>query len=270
MPKGWGHRSIRYSQSLVSLVDTHCHLNDLKAFPDPEIAVEEAFRAGVSKMVVVGVDTESSQIAINLAERFESIYAAAGWHPTHTADYTRDDLKTISEMLEHPKVVALGEIGLDYHWDYATPEQQYVALIDQLDLAKTKQKPIIFHCREAEDALLDILEKREGDPPYLFHCFAGNDEHARRALALKATFGVDGPITYNSADPLRSVVAKLGIENILLETDAPWMTPVPHRGTRNKPAYLPHICATLASIYQITEQECAEITTNNANRFFGW
>ncbi len=254
----------------MNTIDTHCHLNDLKAFPEPRIAVDEALAAGVQKLVVVGIDTESSLLAINLSEEFECVWAAVGWHPTHTATYSAIELAEIEHMLDHPKVVALGEIGLDFHWDYSTPEQQHVALIDQLDLAKSKSKPIIFHCREAEDQLLSILEKRTGDPEYLFHCFAGDKRHAERCLKMGGIFGVDGPITYKKAEGLRSVVQTIGIENLVLETDAPWMTPVPHRGTRNKPAYVPIICDALADALEISSLECADQTTKNANRFFGW
>lgn len=252
----------------MRLIDTHCHLNDRKAFPNPASVIDEALAAGVEKLVVVGVDTESSRDAVNLADEFEVVYAVVGWHPTHTHEYSRDELKVVESLLSHPKVVALGEIGLDFHWDYSTPEQQFIALQDQLDVAKEYSKPIVFHCREAEEHLLDFLERRENDPPYLFHCFAGDSQIAKRCLDLGGMFGVDGPITYKSADRLREVILGIGLDRLVVETDAPWMTPVPHRGQRNKPAWVAHVNEGLASLFEVSPEECAEITTRNAEAFF--
>lgn len=254
----------------MRLIDTHCHLNDTKAFPDPGAAVEEAQAAGVEKLVVVGIDTESSRLAVELAERFEPVYAVVGWHPTHTSSFSSEELEVVGEMLEHPKVVALGEIGLDYHWDYATREEQYRALEAQLDLAEARGVPVVFHCREAEGDLLDVLERRAVRVPYLFHCFAGSAEDAARGLALGGVFGVDGPITFKSRDDLRGVVKGIGLERMVVETDAPWMTPVPYRGQRNRPAWVALVNEGLAGVFGISAEECALATTRNAERFFGF
>jgi TatD DNase family protein len=164
--------------------------------------------------------------------------------------------------------VALGEIGLDYHWDYATPDQQRIALLDQLELARKLAKPVVFHCRDAYPDLLTILEEQPTHR-YLFHCFAGNQEDARRALALGAMFGVDGPITYKKADALREVIAMIPRDRLVLETDSPYMAPTPHRGKPNRPAFVPFVNEGLAATLGISQEECASLTTANAKRFFG-
>lgn len=249
------------------LIDTHCHLNFPDKFPNPEETIEEARRAGVERLIVVGCDTVTSQSAVDLASRFENVFAVVGWHPTYTKDYTRDALAEIEQMLANPKVVAIGEIGLDFHWDFSTREEQELALYDQLDLAVRTNKPVVFHCREAYPEVLDILEKRPLHP-YLMHCFAGNAADAERALELGCLFGVDGPITYKNANDLREVIGKIPVDRIVLETDSPYLPPVPHRGQPNKPAYIPHINNVLAGIQNLTPEQSATQTTTNATHFF--
>jgi TatD DNase family protein len=170
-------------------------------------------------------------------------------------------------MLRHPKTVAVGEVGLDFHWDYSTPEQQKVALLDQLELARRAEKPVVFHARDAYPQLLDILETRER-LPYLFHCFAGTQEDARRAINLDAMFGVDGPVTYKNAGDLRHTLSQIPADRLVIETDSPYLSPVPHRGKPNTPAYVVHVNAALAQVLGITAEECAEQTTLNAEKFF--
>lgn len=254
----------------VMLVDTHCHLNDVEAFPDPDRAIEEALAVGVGRLIVVGVDAASSELAVEIAERHPGrVFATVGWHPNYAASFDEAGLARVVGLLERPSVVALGEIGLDEHWDFASPEQQEIALAAQLEIASDFGKPIVFHCREAYARLLGTLEARpEGDPPYVFHCFSGDADDARRAQSLGGWFGVDGPITYRKADALRSLVAKLPPDRLLIETDSPWMTPHPHRSERNRPALLPLINEGLAPALGMTAEECAALTSANAQRLF--
>jgi TatD DNase family protein len=252
----------------MTLVDTHCHLNDLQAFPVPEVAVNEASEAGVERLIVVGVDFESSQIAVGLADRFEQVYAVVGWHPNHASQYSEEGLASVKGLLAHPKVVALGEIGLDYFRDHATREEQHRCLLEQLDLAEESGVPVVFHCRDAYPDLLDVLEQRRPGK-FLFHCFAGSHTDAQRATALDAWFGVDGPVTYKSADDLRTTLKSLDPAKILIETDAPWMSPVPYRGQRNKPAWVTFVNAALSETLGMTPETCADLTTRNAQAFFG-
>lgn len=256
-----------YKASVV-LVDTHCHLNDDRAFPEPAAAVEEALAAGVARMVCVGVDARSSEACLRIADEHQEVYAAVGWHPNHASDYSPSSLEEVRAMLAHPKAVALGECGLDYYRDHAAPDVQQRAFRDQLALAAELGKPVVLHCREAYGDLLSILEGIPG-LRLVFHCFSGSAEDLRRAVALGGWVGVDGPVTYRSAAALRALLATAPRERLLIETDAPWMAPEPHRGQRNKPAWLPLVNAGLASALAISEPACAELTTANAKAVFG-
>jgi TatD DNase family protein len=251
----------------VQLIDTHCHINDGNAFPDPASTLSEARAAGVDRLIVVGVDVESSERALELADSHDGVYAIVGWHPNYTSAYSPQGLKRIEELLQHPKAVAIGEIGLDFHWQYATREEQDRALFDQLDLAASTGKPVVFHCRDAYPALLEILEKRT-ILPYLFHCFAGNVEEARRAQAMDCTFGVDGPITYKKSFESREIIKTLPRDRIVIETDSPYLTPEPFRGKPNKPSNVALVNTALAAVLEVSADECAALTTANAERFF--
>lgn len=250
------------------LIDTHCHLNDAKAFPDPAATIEMARESGVDRLIVIGTHPEDWKRAIDLAERFQEVFAVVGWHPNYTAEYEPSSLTELENLLAHPRVLALGEIGLDYHWDYAPRDIQFRALRDQLDLAVRLNTPVVFHAREAYSDLLDVLEARPAHP-YLFHCFAGNAEEAQRAVVLDAYFGVDGPVTYPKAEELRSVLRTVPVERLVVETDSPYMSPMPFRGKPNQPAYVMHVNEGLAKACGMAHEEMAELTTANAVRFFG-
>lgn len=249
------------------LIDTHCHINFPDKFPDPAATIAEAKANGVTHLFAVGCDPESSQAAIDLASQFPDVYAIVGWHPTYVQDYRKETLQEIRRMLAHPKALAIGEIGLDYHWDYSTPEQQRIALDDQLNLAVELDKPVVFHCREAYPDLLTILESRPIHP-YLIHCWAGDASDVERALALGCIFGVDGPISYKKSDELRNIFRMLPKDRVVIETDSPYLTPEPYRGKPNKPAYVKYVAEALAKVWDISSDEVAQITTENALRFF--
>lgn len=249
------------------LIDTHCHLNDQEAFPDPEAEIAFAVSMGVERLCVVGTAPADWDRAVVLANRFENVFAIVGWHPNYTADYDSGTLTVLAELLAHPKVIALGEIGLDYHWDFAPREKQFRALHDQLDLARELDVPLVFHAREAYSDLLDVLEKR-GPGKYLFHCFAGTSEEASRGVALGAYFGVDGPITYKKSDQLREVVRQIPKDRIVVETDAPYMAPVPYRGKANRPGYVKLVNDGLALALDMDAELCARQSTLNALQFF--
>lgn len=250
------------------LVDTHCHLHHPGYFEDPDAEIQLAREAGVERIVVIGVDPEDWPVAQSFAERHEGVFFAAGWHPNATGAYDPATLTDLSRFLQHPKCVALGEIGLDYHHAFSPRETQLRALRDGLDLAAETGKAVVFHAREAYGDLLDVLEARPPHP-YLFHCFVGNDEEARRALDLGAIFGLDGPITYPKSVALRETFALLPLDRIVLETDAPYLAPAPHRGKPNRPAYIPLLAQKLAEIQGVTLEEVAQVTTATAFEFFG-
>ncbi|RYG25146.1 TatD family deoxyribonuclease [bacterium] len=249
------------------LIDTHCHLNDAKAFPDPRAEIGAALEKGVDRLIVVGTAPEDWERAVRMAEAHPEVWAIVGWHPNYTADYDSSTLKRLRELLAHPRVLALGEIGLDYHWAYAERTVQFEALRDGLDLAAETGKPVVFHAREAYSDLLDVLENRPPHP-YLFHCFAGTKEEGSRAVKLGAKFGVDGPITYPKAEELRETIRSLPFESLVVETDAPYMSPVPFRGKPNRPVNVREVAEGLAKALGKSFDEVAMQTTATARAFF--
>lgn len=258
----------RYPAFRPVLIDTHCHLNSESHFPDPDADVLLAQKAGVERLIVVGTDPSDGEKARSIAERHPHVYFIVGFHPNYCAEYSSANLRTLRPLLSHPKCVALGEIGLDYHWDYAPRAIQFQALEEQLDLAAELSKPVVFHCREAYPDLLGFLEARPAQP-YLIHCFAGDGNDTRRALDLGCLFGVDGPVTYKKSEALRENMRTIGLGRIVLETDSPYLSPEPHRGKPNHPANIPLINAALSSCLGVTAEECAQRTSANALKFFG-
>jgi TatD DNase family protein len=223
--------------------------------------------AGVTRLIAVGCDLESSERALELAEEHPEVFAVIGHHPNYATSFDASCLARYEAMLAHPRVVALGEIGLDNHWDFATPAEQSRCLEAQFELALSTEAPIVIHCREAWDETLTFLEHRT-QVPLLFHCFSGDRAQCERGIALGAMFGFDGPLTYKSADATRAIVRMIPHDRLVVETDSPYMAPVPHRGQPNKPAWVRYVNAAMASTLGITEDECARLTTRNAERYF--
>jgi TatD DNase family protein len=252
----------------TDLFDTHCHLNLEESFPDPEPFFQAAADAGVTRLALVGLDPSSGRRALDLAQSHDGTYAIVGRHPNYSKEFEISELDVYKGMLRHPKAIALGEIGLDYHWNFATREEQEFCLLAQLDLAAEVGVPVVFHSRDAYPDLLDILEKRPPHP-YLFHCFAGDHVDLQRALDLGAYLGFDGPLTYKKNDELRAMVAALPRDRVVLETDSPYLSPVPVRGKPNQPAHLEYVNRILASVWELSEQQTAQQTTANALRYFG-
>lgn len=253
----------------MELFDTHCHLYTCPQFEEVGTVVSEANAAGVKTLVCIGIDPETSRQAIDLAERFEGVYATVGHHPNQAADFTAETLVSLKEMARHPRVVALGEMGLDYHWDFATKEQQYACLEAQLEWACEVQKPVVFHSRESTEDLLDVVAALENRPRMVLHCFGGTLDQARRALDLGLWLGFDGPITYPKSVESSEVLAMCPRDRVLIETDAPYLAPVPFRGKTNFPGYLPMINERVAEIWGVSSIESATITTKNARHFYG-
>lgn len=250
------------------LIDTHCHLNLVDAFPDPEQEIAHAASMDVERMVVIGIDLETSERAIELAKTFPGVFATVGIHPNSSSRITSTDWNRLNALARSENVVAIGEIGLDYYWDHASRAEQFNSLDRQLDLAEELDKPIVLHCREAYGDLLDILESKRPQKRLVMHCFSGNQEDAVRAIDLGCYFGVDGPLTYKNAETLRKLVATLPKDKVLIETDAPYLTPVPHRGKPNRPGFVAYINSMLASIWGLGVEETAHQTSANAERFF--
>jgi TatD DNase family protein len=273
------------------LTDTHCHLDFEKFDPDREAVIERARSVGLIRILIPALHWNSSLAAVKWAESHPMLFAAIGFHPTELEQWDDSSLEQLSQLAStSPKVIAIGEIGLDYYW-VSDPEQQArqrQIFRAQLELARQVNKPVIIHMREANDAwsgpasadLLAILSEwharllTEKHPlaqaPGVLHSFNGNLETAQKALSMNFYIGITGPVTYKNAEQKRQMIAQLPLERLLLETDAPFLTPVPHRGKRNEPAYVRHIADKIAEIHSKHPEEVAAITSMNATRLFAW
>jgi TatD DNase family protein len=251
----------------VRLYDTHCHLHDREAFPDPEAALDRARAAGVARFNVVGVNPVDWDSALAFADRFDDVFAILGWHPNYTADYDPRTLPTLAKLLHHPKVVGIGEMGLDRHWTFAPFENQLAALADQLEVASDFALPMVFHVREAFADFLPILQSR-GPDRYVIHCFSGTVAEILPLAELGCWFGADGPVTYRKNDDLRAAFASVPVGTWLLETDSPYMSPIPYRGKPNEPAYLPEILRAMALVASQSTEALAEVLWENSVSVF--
>jgi TatD DNase family protein len=256
----------------MEFVDTHCHLDWNSFDADREAAIDRAAQAGVTRMITIGVDGPSSRRAIELAETHDTVYAAVGVHPNDCAKFDAAALADIRSLAQHPKVVAIGEIGLDYYWHKVEQAVQARAFRAQLELAAELTKPVIIHSRAAALDVLRILEEfaKQAECSGTLHSYFDDLAIAQRAFALGFYIGVTGPLTFKKAEHEREIIKQVPLEWILIETDAPFLTPVPHRGERNEPAFVKHIAETLARVRGQSIEEVARQTTYNAEKLFGW
>jgi len=304
----------------MELTDTHCHLDFNKFDEDREAVIQRALDAGVTRILIPALDYESGLAGIKLAESHPNIFAAVGFHPTDLGKWNESSIGELKSLIHSShvtltakglphidgdssllakrvaqndirhKIVAIGEIGLDYYWVKEADKQahQREALKGQLQLAQEVNKPVIIHMREENDAwfgqasidLLDILGewhqelRAKGHPleekPGVLHSFNGNLETAQKAIGLNFFIGITGPVTYKNADQKRNIIKQLPITQLLIETDAPFLAPVPQRGRRNEPAFVAHIADKIAEIHTTTRERVAEVTSANAARLFGW
>lgn len=253
-------------------VDTHAHLDDRKYQADQLEVIQRAMGAGVTTIINIGADLASSRASVKLAEGSPGLYATVGVHPHDAATVDRGALDELRRLAQHPRVVAIGEIGLDYYRDLSPRPQQREAFAAQLDLAASLGKPVVIHDREAHDETVGLLNEwaRGGaSRAGVMHCFAGDLALARRVLDLGFYIGVDGPVTFNNARRLVELVRQLPADRLLLETDCPYLTPHPHRGRRNEPAYVPLIAQRIAEIKEVSLAWIASVTSANAARLFG-
>lgn len=271
----------------MKLTDTHCHLDYAKFDSDRAEVIQRAEAEGLVRILVPGLHHRSSMEAVRLAESYPGVYAAVGFHPTDLDQFSEKTFQQVKELARHPRVAAIGEIGIDYYW-VKEPEKrafQREALKMQLAFAKEADKPVVIHMREEGDAwfgqasvdLLEILGEwhsglrgRLAEHPGVLHSFNGSLETAQKGLALNFYIGVTGPITYKNAEEKRSIIRQLPITKLLIETDAPFLTPVPFRGKRNEPAFVRHIADKIAEIHSKSPAEIAAQTTANAARLFAW
>lgn len=254
-------------------IDTHTHLDDPRFELDREAVLSRAQEAGVERLVTIGCDLTTSQAAVALAERYPFVYAAVGVHP-HEAKQIGDDwYSQFRRLARHPKVVAYGEIGLDYHYNHSPPHLQRARFREQIGLARELGLPLVIHTREAQEDTLTILkEEKASEVGGVFHCFTGEARLAKAALDLGFFLSFAGVITFQNAAALRDLVKTVPMDRILIETDCPYLTPVPHRGKRNEPAYVRLVAEKLAELKSVGEpmrvEEIGRITLDNARRLF--
>ncbi len=252
-------------------VDSHAHLTHADFDPDRDQVLARAREAGVAAILVAGFDLESSRGAAALSAQHPGVYAAAGIHP-HDAKACDDaSLEAVRALLAQPRVVAVGETGLDYHYDFSPRDVQQRVLREHLALARETNLPVILHNRESDADLLRIL-REDGLPPAggVMHCFSGDERLAAEALALGLMVSAAGQVTFKKAGDLRRVLAAVPLDRLLVETDCPYLAPVPHRGRRNEPAYVVEVARCLAEARGTSPEDVAAATTANAARLFGW
>ncbi len=251
------------------IFDTHCHL-DVPAFDhDRDDAIARAHAAGVTHLLNPAYDLASSRRAVTLAATHAGVVAAVGIHPNDSAGFGQSHLTALRELAHAPQVVAIGEIGLDYHWQTVPRDQQARAFIAQLALARELDLPVIVHCRDAyDDALALLRDHGRNLPGLVMHAFSGRTDHLRAALELGFYIGVGGPITYPKAHALREMVGAAPLERIVVETDSPYLAPQSHRGRRNEPAYAADVVRAIAELRGLPDGDIARITTDNGRRLF--
>jgi len=249
------------------MIDTHCHI-DFKDFDrDRDDVIVQAAEFGVDRLINIGADIQSSRRAFSLANSYENIFCTVGVHPHDSKTLTPDFLAEMETMAANSKVVGIGEIGLDYYRDLSPRDIQRKAFIRQLDLAVKLNMPIVIHVREAMNDAFDIVRDYAGKLKGVFHCFPGTVEQARQVIDMGFLISVNGVMTYKNSK-MQNLGREIALESILIETDCPFLTPVPHRGKRNVPAYVKLVCVKLAELRDMSMAEVDKITTRNAEKLF--
>jgi TatD DNase family protein len=255
------------------LIDTHTHIADPEFDADREAVIKRALAANVQKMILIGTDLASSQRAVTLAEQYPFFWATVGLHPHEAKSFDPNLLQALEKLADHPKVVGLGETGLDFHYNFSHPEEQRRAFIEQIGLAKRKRLPLIIHTREAWEETFEILEQ-EGAPAHaaefggVFHCFTGESAIAERVIRLGFYLSFSGIMTFPKAVRLQEAAASVDLSRLLIETDAPYLAPQGHRGKRNEPAYVRAVAEKIAQLRNSPFEKIAEATSQNAERLF--
>ena len=256
----------------MPLIDSHCHLDDERFAEDREAVIQRALEAGVSHMMSIGTGDgpPDYEVAIRIAEKYDCVYATVGVHPHAAKQFDNESSARLADLLKHPKVLGLGEIGLDYHYDFAPRDVQHRTFLDQIEVAKSAGKPIIIHTREAWADTFELLEKHWAPAglPGIMHCFSGGVVEAERCLAMGFYLSFSGVVTYPKAIELHAAARMAPADRILVETDAPYLAPVPFRGKRNESAYVVRTAERLAELRGVSVQTVAQQTTENFRVLF--
>ncbi len=251
-------------------IDTHVHLNADQYEEDLQDVINRALEAKVEKMVVIGFDRKTIERTMELIEQYDFVYGVIGWHPVDAIDCTQEDLEWIEELAAHPKIVGIGETGLDYYWDKSPKDVQQALFRKQIQLAQKIDLPIIIHNRDATGDVVNILhEENAASVGGVMHCFSGSVETARECIAMNFMISLGGPVTFKNARLPKEVATDIPLEHLMIETDAPYLAPHPYRGKRNEPAFVPLVAEEIARLKGLTIEEIAQATTDNAKKFFG-
>lgn len=254
----------------LGIIDTHCHLDNAQFDKDRDAVIERALGAGVERMVAIGTGEGPPDLeaGIRLADRYPAIYATVGIHPHDSAKAAPQYFRRLAELIQHPKVVALGEIGLDYHYDFAPREVQRAAFVEQMAVAREARKPIVIHTREAWDDTFAVLEEHWKPTGLggIMHCFSGGPKEAERSLALGFHLSFGGMVTFPKAFDVHEAARLTPADRLLIETDAPYLAPVPRRGKRNEPAYIVDTARKLAELRGVSVEEIVRVTADNFRR----
>lgn len=258
---------------LPELIDTHCHLNYDYAPKSTEDLINEAKAQGVGTLVTIGVDPGSLETVQKISEKHENVYHTMGFHPHDSIDIKDEDLVALEKAAHHPKCRAIGEIGLDYHYDHSPREVQQKWFEAQLEIALRTKQPVVVHSREGEDDLLRALTAyaarvEKGAIPGVIHCFTGTRDFGRACLDLGFFISFSGILTFKNAEDLRESAREFPLERLLVETDSPYLAPIPHRGKKCEPSMVRLTATKLAEVKSISLEEVAKVTTANARRFF--
>ena len=254
----------------MRIIDTHCHLNDEALYKDLDNVISRALQAGVEKMIVIGWDKASSELAIKLVEQYEFIYAVIGYHPENIFDVDEKQLYETLNLYKHPKVVAIGEIGLDYHWtkDPDKRELQKEFFVKQIEFANKVGLPISIHSREAFNDTLEILKNHKPLYGGVMHCYSGSVENINDIINLNLYIGLDGPVTFTNAKTPKEVAAEVPLEKLVVETDCPYLSPHPLRGTVNEPANISLIVDAIADIRGMSKKHLLDVLYQNSCKLF--
>ena len=251
------------------LIDTHVHLNADQYDEDLQEVIDRALEEGIDRMFVVGFDTNTIERTMKLIDQYDFIYGIIGWHPVDAIDCTEERLQWIEELSRHPKIIGIGEMGLDYHWDKSPKDIQKEVFRKQIALAKRVQLPIIIHNREATQDCVDILkEENASEVGGIMHSFSGSNEIADEILKMNFYISLGGPVTFKNAKQPKEVAQHVPLDRLLVETDAPYLSPHPYRGKRNEPARVKLVAEQIAELRGISYEEVCTATTENAERLF--
>lgn len=248
--------------------DTHAHLDDGRFSEDREAMIQSVFDSGVNLVVNVGADMDGSKASVHLASQYDGMYAAVGIHPYDAQSMTEEDIEVLRELSKSPKVVAVGEIGLDYHYDEADKDKQKEWFLRQIKLAEELNLPYIVHDREAHADCLEVI-KKSGYFRGVMHCFSGSSEMARELCDLGFYISFAGPVTFKNGKKAKEAAKNVPLDRILIETDSPYLSPEPYRGQRNDSSKVRFVAKEIAELRGMTEEVLANITLENGKRFFG-